>query len=808
MRHSIGGAQRMTRYAGPLFAWLLALPVAAQEAPAEPERGGIEEITITAEKRESNLQETPVAVTAITSDAIEQQGLQDFNDVQFVAPALVYGEIADMAQITMRGIGVDTSTIDAEPGVGLYQDGVYRGGLTSSAGLFFDLERIEVLRGPQGTLYGRNTTGGALNVITKLPGEAFAFEGDALYGSHDRRRLSGAVDLPLAPGLLALRAAFAYDERDGYTDNLLTGNEEDDGEAKQAKLAAVLTPAETLDVTLRFNWIDSDYGGPPFVKTFDYPAFPLFISASDPGGVLPPLPGIATPVPFSKPDPRNVRYDRDQEYTRDSWDVNLTVAWELSDAITLKWIAGYLDLEQDLNPGNNDGVPIRLLEGDYEQFNEEWQHEINLSGSALDGRLDWIAGFFYYDSDIAEEYRYRLPDLQLTYEWLFSGFIPACAPTPTGPTTANPSNCLAGFGTTLAGASTPVPFLEFSLDQDLKSWALFTQETFHFTDRLRVTAGFRWSQDEKQIVHNQVLNLDPSFQAGCGGSSVNPTVRTSEDWSEPTGKVGADFDLSDDAMLYASYSRGFKSGGYNVGLCGNTYDPEFVNAYEIGLKSSWLDNTVRLNVAAFYNDYTDYQARQFINNASIIRNAADAETYGVELEGTWIPIEPLRLDLAVSYLTAQYKRFIVDDPMNSQLGTIQCPPPAAPGDLCQNAKGNALPRAPEWKVGAAAQYDFDLGGAGGLALRGEYAFTDTQYHDVFESFFARQKAYSVGNLRAIWRAPDSLLPGLSFQAFVENIGDEDYVTVHAPNATTGSTISNFGPPRTWGLQIGYAWAAE
>src|SRR5262245_50751397 len=151
----------------------LATPTVAQQAAppqqptAAPQRAGVEEIIVTAEKRATNLQETPVAITAITSDAIEQQGIEDFNDVQFMAPALVYGEIADMAQITMRGIGVDISTIDAEPGVALHQDGVYRGGLVSSSALFFDADRVEVLRGPQGTLYGRNSTGGSLNVITK-----------------------------------------------------------------------------------------------------------------------------------------------------------------------------------------------------------------------------------------------------------------------------------------------------------------------------------------------------------------------------------------------------------------------------------------------------------------------------------------------------------------------------------------------------------------------------------------------------------------------------------------------------------------
>ncbi len=775
---------------------LLALaPAAFAQAPAEQaQSGGIEEITITAEKRETSLQETPIAVTAITSDALEEQGLEDFNDIQFVAPALVYGEIADMAQITMRGIGVDISTIDAEPGVALHQDGVYRGGLVSSSALFFDAERIEVLRGPQGTLYGRNSTGGSLNVITKLPGDELRFEGHALYGDYSRWRGEAAADVPIVPGIFALRGAFAYDSRGGYTDNTNTGNEEDDARARQAKLAAVVTPLETLDIQLRFNWLRSEYGGAPFIKTDDHPVAPLFISGDNPGGILGALPGISRPGLYTN-SPRKVIYEGDQNYIRDNWDVNASVAWDVTDDITVKWIASYLDLEQDLNPSNNDGVDIQLLVGDYEQFNEEWQQEIDVSGSAFDGRLDWIAGFFYYDSQIFEEYRYTLPALQLTYEWLFTVFgVPFCQPTVTGPTTATPSNCLALFGSKLDGTTSPVPFLEFSLAQDLTSWALFTQQTVHITDSVRVTGGFRWTKDRKEDVHNQVLNLDPSGLAGCG-TALTPTARTEETWSEPTGKLGIDADLGEDGLVYLTYSRGFKAGGYNVGSCNNTYDPEFVNAYEIGAKTQWLDRTVQLNVSAFFNDYTDYQARLFINNASVVENAADAETYGVEIELAWAPIEPLRIDAAYSILNAKYQEFLVVDPMNPQLGT-------------QDVRGNALLRAPRHKASLAGQYEIDLGGAGSLVPRVEYAYTSELFHDVFNNSFARQEPYHMGNVRLLWRAPEALLPGLTFQAFVENVADEDYVVNHAPNATTGSTISTYGPPRTWGVQINYAWAAE
>jgi iron complex outermembrane receptor protein len=780
----------------------LARSSAAQEAPAAAEpaqTGGIEEITITAEKRATNLQETPIAVTAITSDAIQEQGLEDFNDVQFMAPAIVYGEIADMAQITMRGIGVDISTIDAEPGVALHQDGVYRGGLTSSSALFFDAERVEVLRGPQGTLYGRNSTGGSLNVITKLPGETPSLDASVLYGDYSRWRAEAFGDLPLIDGVLSLRGGFAYDSRGGYTDNTFTGNEEDVARYRQAKLAALFTPSEDLEVALRFNWLRSEVGGAPFIKTEDSPVAPLFISGSNPGGILN-FPGVCDPVQtctqifgltlsppgFPTNDPRKVNYEGDQNYIRDNWDANATVTWNATDDITVKWISSYLDLEQDLDPFNNDGIPIQLLVGDYEQANEEWSQEVDVSGTALNERLDWIFGFFYYNSDIFEEYRYSLPALQATYEAIF-GIFGGGPPLPSGSLAllpfANPVT-----GVKLNGQPSAVPFLEFRLDQDLTSWALFTQQTYHVTETVRVTGGFRWTNDRKIDVHSQVLNLSP-VPAGCRN------LRAEETWSSPTGKLGVDADVAEDTLAYATFSRGFKAGGYNVGACGNTYDPEYVNAYEAGLKTQVFDNTLQVNVSAFYNDYTDLQVRKFVNNAAEVSNAATAQTYGIEVEALWVPIEPVRVESSVSWLHARFEDYDDVDPIFPTLGS-------------QDLTGNHLLRAPDWKYALAGQYTLETGTAGSFTLRGEYAYTAEQFHTVFNNDFGRQKPYSIGNIRLIWHAPEDVISGVSFQAFVENLGDVDYVTNHAPNATSGSTISTYGPPRTWGVQINYAWAPE
>ncbi len=783
-----------------LFAALAAFAQEAAPPPAPGQKGGIEEITITAEKRETNLQDTPIAVTAITSDAITEQGLQDFNQIQFVAPALVYGGIADMAQISMRGVGVDVSTIDAEPGVALYQDGVYRGGLTSSSALLFDLERIEVLRGPQGTLYGRNSTGGSVNVITKLPGETLHLDGEALYGSYDRFRAQAGLDVPLIPDLLKVRGVFAYEGREGYTKNSFTGQKEDDLHARQAKLAAVITPNEDIDISLRFNWLRNETGGPPFIKTDDHPAGPLFLSSGNPGGLLN-FPGVCDPLltctqvfglNLSPPgvgtsNPRKVNYEGGQSYERDTWDVNSTVTWRIGDSMTAKWVSSYLTLDQGLHPSNNDGVDIEYLVGDYVQFNDEWQQELNLSGTAFGERLDWITGFFYYKSDIAEQYLYTLPALQATFEAIF-GIFGGGPPLPPG--------SLAFFGTDLAGNSSPVPFLNFRLEQDLRSWAAFAQGTAHLSDRLRATAGFRWTKDRKRITQFLADNL--------GGAGCRQGLDTDNTWADWTLKGGLDFDLTEDVLLYGSVSRGFKAGGANAGFCGNVYQPEYIVAYEVGAKSRFLDDRVQLNISTFYYDYTDIQVRLFTNNASLVLNAAKAKNYGVELESSWVPIEPLRIDASVSYLNATYGSASATDPMNPFAGT--CAPP--PGACVVSIKGNTLLRAPKWKFSSAAQYDLEIGSAGVLSLRGEYAYTADQSHTIFNNDFAEQKGFSMGNLRAIWRVPESLVSGMSFQAYVENIGDVDYVTNKAPNATTGSTLSTFGPPRTWGLQINYAWDAE
>ncbi|MEM9622181.1 MAG: TonB-dependent receptor [Pseudomonadota bacterium] len=760
--------------------------------PLSPKAAEIEEIVVTAEKREGTLQETPIAVTAVTRENLELRNIDDLGQLQFVAPGLVFAELADMAQITMRGVGVDISQMDAEPGVAVYADGTYRGGLTSSASLLFDLERVEVLRGPQGTLFGRNSTGGAVNVISRLPGEANAFEANLIYGDYDRTRVELSGDAVVNPGVFALRGAVAHDARDGYADNNFTGREEDDAESIFAKAAMVFTPSDTVSLIVRAEYTDSEIGGPPFIKTDDHPVPPLGITIENPAGILA-LPGSCGPVScvdafgldLSPPgigsdDPRELFSDGDTNFERESFGISAELEIDLSDNLRLKSISSYFDIKQVGDQTNNDGVDITFLTDNFVQTNEEWSQELNLSGTS--GNLEWMVGAYYYESDIDQIFEFTLPALQATYEAVFGIF---------GGGPPLPSGSLAFFGSRLDGSMTPVPFLDFRVTQDLTSVAVFGQGTYNLTDRLRATVGVRWTEDEKEDVQTVVNNLGGDF---CRD------IELKEDWSETTWRIGLDADLGDNTLLYGSVSTGFKSGGFNGGTCNNPFEPETLLAYEVGTKSRFFDNTLQLNLTAFLYDYEDLQARLFVNNASIVENAADAETYGFEAEWLWLATQALRIDGSVSYLSAEFDDFLSTDPLNPQIGT-NCDPVTGL-DCVQQLSGNDLLRAPEWKATVSAEYDISLGDNGLLTLRGEYSYTDEMYHTVFNNDFARQDDISLTNLRLIW-APGGELSKFRFIAFVENVSDEEFVVIHAPGATTGGTISQFGPPRTWGLQMRY-----
>jgi iron complex outermembrane receptor protein len=311
----------------------------------------------------------------------------------------------------------------------------------------------------------------------------------------------------------------------------------------------------------------------------------------------------------------------------------------------------------------------------------------------------------------------------------------------------------------------------------LESYAAFAQGTYSITDALRITAGVRYTDDEKDNTQTVVANISP---ASCINLPLN------ESWDETTWKLGVDWNVADNVLLYSSVSRGFKSGGFNGGTCNNGYDPETIIAYEAGLKSTLADGRLQLNLAAFYYDYEDFQARLFVNNASVVENAADTEMQGFEAQIVFAPGNGLEIDVAASWMDTEYKDFFAVNPMTADPGL-------------EDASGNQVLRAPDFSYNAGIQYTINTDSAGSFTLRYETAYKDDYYTTVFNDDFALVPDHTVQNLRVFWRYGDNW----EVHGFVENLDDEQYVENLLPAATVGGVIGGWAPPRTWGVQVRY-----
>ena len=717
----------------------------------------IEEIVVTAEKRESALQKTPVAITALTSSMVEERNLDDLRKISQLVPSMLFNTSGGSAMIYMRGVGTDNNSVTAEPGVAMFVDGVYMGTTSEQSATFDNVERVEVLRGPQGTLYGRNSTGGNLNIFTKLPGAEPEFSASLLYGDYDRVKASFSAGGVLVDDLLAARVSLVKDSDDGYSENLFNGDDVDHRDITSAMFSAVLTPTDTFEFILRGDWSETESDNPLWNYGEIVPD----------SGISPLLLGGQTGT-----GPRKIRNNDDTDYDREFWGVSGTANWDIGD-VTLRSITAY---RETVNDGyyDTDGTDIPYIFIVQTQDSEMFSQEFNLLGS-IGENVQWILGAYYFDQDTVSQYEFDLPALQPVFEGIFEGIF------------GLPPGSLAGFladpgsnpfyGERIAGGPSAIPFLDFTNSQDTRSTALFAQGTYHVSDRLRVTAGVRWTDDEKKSLGTVVNNISPD---GC------VDAKNKADWQETTYKLSADFDISDSAMLYGSYSTGYKSGGFNTGACNDSFDPETVDAFEVGLKSTLADGRLRLNLAAYVYDYDDYQAEIIRETFSSVENAAKLENMGLELEFLWLPVHGLQIDGSVAIMDSEFEEFVSDDPMTPAFELV-------------DASGNQTLRAPDLTYNVGLQYTLDLERGGDITLRYEAAHKDDYYVTVFNNDFAQVDSHTLQNARAIWNVNSQW----EVQAFVENLTDEDVPDSLTVGDTIGGTANFWAPPRLWGVQLRY-----
>ena len=756
---------------------LLAPTLALCATLSQAQVGVLEEVTVTARKIEESLQDTPVSISAFTSAALEARSIQKVNEVAFYTPNLSaaqgYSGGSD-GFYYIRGVGINDFTAAMDPPVGVYLDGVYLGRTAGSTFDLVDVERIEVLRGPQGTLFGRNTSGGAISVTSRRPGEEFGGKAALQGGDRDWMRGELDLDVPLIEGTLLSRLSLLKNKQDGWTDRLWDGNTLGDEDTDAAQLILQWLPSDDLSILLSGDYSKNDGTPQPQITS---------------GAALPsssPCPPFCIPLPADINEQASPSFDKTWAAEKlqndlEVWGVSGVIDWDLG-GMALKSITAYRKLDQhtaaDFDVTSyvfyDDDIPL-----DQKQFSQEFQ----LSGTAFDSRMNWLAGAYYFDEEIDQTNAITLGATG-PGGVLFAPVTVPIAPgvdLPVVPMVVDPP--LPGDpGYRVINSQNILPKTE--------AWAGFGQIDYALTDKLKLNAGVRYSEDDKEQKYNfYIINSIPNHP--LYPVATIPTVQTKADntWDSWDPRVGLEYAFTDEVMTYVSYASGFRSGGFNsrpVEPPITSFDPEEVSTYEVGIKSEWFERRMRLNAAAFYTEYDNMQIQVLSGGFFDITNAGDAEISGGELELTGVIGDNFNLNAGIGYLDAKYTS-VTEEAIAAGV-----------------TKNNDLPMTPEWTVNLGAQYRLPLGRYGSVVARADYIFEDSRYTFANNAPGNKLESYDLVNVRLTWTSPEETW---DVAVIGTNVNNEEYLRfaedVRAGASPLGTLIQYPAPPRTWSVRAGY-----
>lgn len=718
-------------------------------------RAGVEEIMVTARRRVESLQDVPIAVSAFSESRISELQADTLSGLQYSVPNFYFDEgDASNAVVYLRGVGQNDSLAFADAGVGIYVDDVFIARSQAAFLELFDVERVEVLRGPQGTLYGRNTIGGAVKFISRKPTDDVEGYFEAGYGNYDFFTARGRVSGPLVEGVLRAKAAVSFTSRDGYNSNAFTGQDDGDQQTLSGRLGLYYTPNEDIDIALTFD------GRRDRPDTSRSPALTTPATGFSDISTFPP-----TSQTFQVPgNPFDVNANANGLSDIDAYGITLQAGWQITEALRLDSITSYRGFDFDLKL-DTDGTPLPLLDVLVLQEQSQFTQELRLTYD--DGEKLAITGGLYYFHD---------DDLT------FSGVD-------------NVAASLFGFPVTLFGLATSS---QADTDQVTDSYAAFIDATYQITDRLSLSAGLRYTYEEKSSMRRfenffdptlSVLEDQPAFLQGIGVPGT--IIEGEEDFDAFTPKVSLSFDITDDMLVYASASRGFKSGGFS-GRANNDFGfqpfrPEFVWSYEGGLKSSWQDGKLIANLAYFYNDYTDIQVTSFGADpvtgvfVDLFTNAAAATIQGVELEVAAQPVDGLSLNGSLGFLDAEYDDFDI-----------------LVGGVVTDVSDRDLVNAPSWSLSFGATYVKPVTNDVNITFHADAAHRSSFANEVTDSPNLRQEAYWLVNGFVSVGAPTGKW---EVRAGVRNLGNEA-IRVQGFNlaAFPGLEAAFYGAPRTYDVR--------
>ncbi len=761
-------------------------------ALAQDEGAMIEEVVVTAQRREQSLQETPLSITAFTAEEMAERSFTNLRQIGDATPNMRFttsgtssGRTSE-ALVFIRGIGQTDAWMTADPGVGIYVDGVYLARAAGSIIDLIDVERIEVLRGPQGTLFGRNTIGGAINVITTVPGEEKSGKAQFTTGRFGRIDVDAAFNGPLTENLYA-KVAVASRKRDGYIKNLWDGAWDGDEDRQTIRGGLRWLASDDIEVTLNADYTRIDQNGIGWSNVDINPQASLaglwnfLVSGSA---------GVSWGEHWEAPKKNQTYGGYASVEEVDAWGVSMTVDWDLG-SLALKSITSYRDLDS-LSRNDGDASPVPFDDSPaMPELQDQFTQEFQFSGQAFDDRLNWIAGAYYFTEEPSFDTNISLATGTFeALEAMPDALFPLVGGVPCPPPPGVFLPCAGGAGNPFNVALD----IRFKLIEELENtgYALFTQGTFDITDQLGLTAGVRYNYEEKDF---SVFQQHPTGQVQIDASA-------NDDWASWTPKVSIEYQIDSDYMVYASASRGFKSGGWNGrptdegGI--QTYEEEFVWAYEVGFKTDWWNNRIRLNGAAYFNDYSDIQlvSSQADPETGVMRivteNGGDAEIMGFELEITALPLPELRLSAGVGTLDFEYTDFARPNCAVAPLGTS-----------CTGLEeGDVLPQAPELTFNLSAQYMVSLTNAAKVLLQGDYYYVDKFYVDPFNVETIAAPSSEMINMRIAYVAPDDKW---EVAAFVTNLTDEINIVNGFEVEAFGARAVTYSRPREWGLSVKYQY---
>lgn len=718
----------------------------------------IEEVVTTARKREESLQRTPISISVFSSSELESRQFRSIHQVSEATPNMIFDPVVGLSGssassvVFIRGVGQLDFTLNTDPGVGIYLDNVY---LSRSIGALvglLDIEQVEVLRGPQGTLFGRNTIGGAINITTKKPNENYQGRTEFTVGRFGRFDASSSVNIPIKDNLFS-RFSISSNHRDGYMKRF-DGQEMADVDSKSGRVALRWLPSANLAVDLAVDATQDRAGSAP-ATLLDIDETALLPSLHNqfkaPAGACYPPPSSMT-----NPNCHNRQWVADGKFDSyagiesrsdlDLWAASSTVTWS-SSQFTFKSISAYREFSS-YSTVDLDHSPLKIFDIHVNQEVETFTQEFQLLGSALEYSFDWITGLYYFK----EEGKH----LELINASLFD--------------------------------------LQSGGGVENSSLAFFAQGTYWITEKLSMTTGIRYTDDIREFTPDTFVIDSPIFglniAALAKGTRLLPNKTFENSSSDITPMLSLAYAWTENWNIYFTYSEGFKSGGFTQRISSAQkappdFGPEFVDLYEVGVKYSDLNNRLRINSAFFHNDYTDIQVLGTLNDtlgASTI-NAGEADVDGFEIDITYIPTAKLHLQLGIGYLDAKYTK-LGDDVLDISLDS-------------------PLSKAAKWTVNGSVSYVFPIDNNYVLTPRVDWQYRSEISNTSTESPQSVQESYKIINASVSLVTVDGRWK-LTLNG--KNLTDKKYTyDSTAIGGNFGINESILAPPRTWALSFSYKW---